>query len=136
MANWFAVWRSADGALVSVGTVVASPLPGGLSTTDLGASAPAGVWNTATHVFDAAAVLKAVLTLKDFWNRFTQTEREALMNLQLTGTQTQKNKLGAFKDYMRDVGAADLNDAYVQASVNLMESVGVIAAGRAAVILA
>lgn len=134
--TWFAIWRTADGALVSVGTVVASPLPAGLSQTDIGADAPIGVWNNATHVFDARPVLKSVLSLKQFWDRWTQAEREALMGLQLTGTQGQKNKLGAFKDYVRDAGLVDCNDAYIQSAVNLAESAGIIAAGRAAVILA
>lgn len=134
--TWFAVWRTADGELVSVGTVVASPLPAGLSVTDLGANPPTGVWNSITHVFDPAAVLKPVLSLKDFAQRFTTAEREALQGILATGTQTQKNKLNAFRTYLTDCGNADLNDAYIVASVNLMETAGVLAAGRAAVILA
>lgn len=132
---WFAVWRNTDGGLVSTGTVLANPLPTGLSSFDFG-TPQVGVWNTATHVFDPAPVLKSVLTLRQFWDRWTQTEREALKNLELTGTQTQKNKLGAFKDYVHDAGMVDCNDAYIQSSVNLAESAGIIGAGRAAVILA
>lgn len=138
MNNWIAVWRTADGELISVGTAdaIANPLPGGLSTTDVGPDAPTGVWNKATRTFDAAAVLKPVLSLKAFWQRFTQVERETLWDMQANGTANQKKKLGAFKDYMQACGVADLNDAYVQSSVNLMETSGVIGAGRAAVILA
>lgn len=134
--TWYAVWRTADGELVSVGEVLANPLPAGLSTTNLGASPPDGTWNKTTHAFDPAAVLKAVLTLRDFWGRFTAAEREALWDMRANGTATQKKKLGAFKDYLTDCGFADLNDSYIQTSVNLMESAGVLAAGRAAVILA
>jgi hypothetical protein len=133
--SWFAVWRTADGALVSTGTVLGSPLPGGLSSTDFG-TPQTGLWNAATHVFDAAPVLKSVLTLRQFWDRWTTAEREALMNLQQTGTQAQKNKLYAFKDYVHDAGLVDCNDAYIQTSVNLAETAGIIGAGRAAVILA
>ncbi len=136
MANWFAVWRTADGSLESVGTVIASPLPAGLSQTAIGTSAPTGVWNNVTRVFDAAAVLKSVLPLKDFWQRFTQTEREVLWDMQASGTAVQKKRLGAFKDYLQAAGSVDLNDAYIIALVNLMESSAVIGAGRAAVILA
>jgi hypothetical protein len=134
--TWFAVWKTSNGELVSVGTVVASPLPAGLSTTDLGQDQPSGVWNNVTHTFDPAAVLKAVLTLKEFAQRFTVAEREALWDIQQNGTATQKKKLGAFRQYMTDAGSADLNDAYIVASVQLMEAGGVIAAGRAAVITA
>lgn len=132
--TWFAVWQTASGDLVSVGTVVASPLPAGLSTTDLGANPPSGVWNKVTHVFEAST-LKASLPFKLFLQRFTQTESEALQNLLATGTQAQKNKLNAFIEYCKADSAVDLNDAYVVASVNLMESAGIIGAGRATVIL-
>lgn len=133
--TWYAVYRLADGRLESVGEVVANPLPAGLAATDLGANPPSGTWNTTTHAFDATAALKSVLSLKDFWARFTATEREALWDMRANGTATQKKKLGAFKDYLTDCGFADLNDAYIQTSVNLMESAGVLTAGRAAVIL-
>lgn len=134
--TWFAIWKTSDGELVSVGTVVSSPLPSGLSSTELGESPPSGVWNSSTHVFDAAAVLKPVLRLRDFQQRFTQAEREALWDVQQNGTATQKKKLGAFRQYLTDAGEADLNDAYIVSSVNLMETAGVIAAGRAAQVLA
>jgi hypothetical protein len=77
-----------------------------------------------------------VLSPKAFWDRWTQAERESLVNLQQTGTQTQKNKLQAFKDYVSVSGVVDCNDSYIQTMVNLAESAGIIAAGRAAVILA
>lgn len=133
--SWYAVWRTADGELVSTGTTLASPLPGGLASFDF-ANPQTGIWNKATHVFDAAPVLKSVLSPKAFWDRWTQAEREALANIQATGTQTQKNKLTAFKDYVRDAGLVDCNDAYIQTIVNLAETAGIIGAGRAAVILA
>ena len=134
--TWQAIWETTTGRLVSVGDVVTDPLPAGLSTTVIGPSPPVGIWNVLTHTFDPAPVLKSVLILREFWQRFTQVERETLVNIQLTGTQNQKNKLTAFKDYLRDAGVADLNDAYIQAIVNLMETAGIIAVGRAAVILA
>jgi hypothetical protein len=52
-----------------------------------------------------------------------------------TGTQTQKNKLNAFRDYVSQGGVVDLSDSYVVTSVNLMESVAIIGVGRAAQIL-
>ena len=134
--TWFAVYETATGRLISIGEVVASPLPAGLTAVDVGLTPPSGVWNSVTHAFDPAPVLKAVLAARDFWQRFTPAEREALWDMRANGTATQKKKLGAFQDYITSSGTVDLNDAYIQASVNLMESAGVIAAGRAAVILA
>ena len=134
--TWFAVWETTTGRLTSIGTVLANPVPAGLSVTDLGVDPPTGNWNILTHVFDAAAILKQMLSLADFAKRFTVAEREALQGILATGTQAQKNKLNAFRQYLSDAQGADLNDAYIVASVNLMESAGVIGAGRAAVILA
>jgi hypothetical protein len=73
---------------------------------------------------------------REFWRRFTVTEREALQNLMTTGTQAQKNKLNAFQSYVRTGMDVELFDDYIIASVNLLETSGIIAPGRAAVILA
>lgn len=75
------------------------------------------------------------LTLKQFWARFTPAEREALQNLLATGTQAQKNKLNAFRDYVTHGGNVELNDDYIIDSVTLMQTAGIIAGGRASVIL-
>ena len=75
------------------------------------------------------------LNPRAFWKRFTVAEREALQNLVATGTQTQKNKLNAFREYVTTGGNVELIDDYIIASVNLMESASVIGAGRATVIL-
>jgi hypothetical protein len=48
--SWLAVWRTADGALVSTGTVIANPLPAGLSSTSLGENPPSGDGGTGEHV--------------------------------------------------------------------------------------
>lgn len=75
------------------------------------------------------------LTLKAFWKRFTVAERETLQNILATGTQNQKNKLNAFRDYLLTGGKVELIDDYIINSVNLMETANVIAAGRANTIL-
>ena len=75
------------------------------------------------------------LTLKSFWKRFTAAERETLQNILSTGTQNQKNKLNAFRDYLNTGGNVELNDDYVITSVNLMETANILAAGRATIIL-
>ena len=134
--TWFAVYRLSDGELVSVGTSVADPLPAGLGVTNCGANPPTGVWNKVTYLFDPSAPLKPVISKRDFWKRFTDTERETLYDMSLNGTAVQKKKLGAFKSYITDCEGVDLNDAYVQSSVSLMETAGAIGVGRAAQIIA
>jgi hypothetical protein len=99
-----------------------------------------GAWTitlTPPPVFaEGAAMIAVSLSLRDFWRRFTVAEREALQNILATGTQTQKNKLSAFRDYLTTGGNVELNDDYIIASVNLMETAGILASGRAAQILA
>jgi hypothetical protein len=131
---WFAVYRVSDGALVSVGTVVADPLPAGIASKNVGLARPEGLWNPATLNFDAPIPRKGTLTRRDFWKRFTEAERESLHNVRLTGTQLRKNKIEAFLYYIAD--GVDLDDVYVIATVQGMENFGILAAGRAAVILA
>ena len=83
-----------------------------------------------------APVVVVSLTPKAFWKRFTAAEREALQDKLATGTQAVKNKLNAFRDYVATGGNVELADDYIIASVTAMETAGVIAAGRAAQILA
>lgn len=76
------------------------------------------------------------LTQREFVQRFTAAEREALENKAQTGTQGVKDKIAAFKTYIQTGGNVELNDDYIIAVVMQMEAAGVIAAGRAAEILA
>lgn len=76
------------------------------------------------------------ITAKDFWRRFTASEREALQNVLATGTQVQKNRLNAFRDYVMTGGNVELNDDYIVTALTVMENAGIIANGRAAQILA
>ena len=92
-------------------------------------------WDPPTKSVIIVAARKSVPRTLEFWQRFTQAERETLENMAQTGTQVQKNKLAAFKTYALASGTVDCNDPYVVTSVQLLESVGVIAAGRAAQIL-
>jgi hypothetical protein len=75
------------------------------------------------------------LTQRDFWRRFTVAEREALQDMLDNGTAVQKKKLKAFRDYVQTGMNVELFDDYIIASVTVMETAGVIAAGRAAIIL-
>ena len=52
------------------------------------------------------------------------------------GTANVKKKLAAFKTYLATGGNVELNDDYIIAAVTAMETAGVLAAGRAAEILA
>ena len=91
-----------------------------------------------TTIFEAEPAAGPVhhsLTQRAFWRRFLVAEREALQNILATGTQGQKNKLNAFRDYVQTGMKVELNDDYIIASVTLMETAGIIASGRATTIL-
>jgi hypothetical protein len=75
------------------------------------------------------------LNPRAFWKRFLVAEREELQNMVATGTQQQKNKLNAFREYITTGGNVELDDDYIIASVQLMESAGILDAGRANTIL-
>lgn len=134
MARW---------ALVRGGEVAAVVEQAAQPTVDLG-----GQWIDVTglHVgpgytydgnaFAAPVVAIRSLSPRDFWRRFTVSEREALENKLATGTQAVKDKISAFRTYVLTGGAVELDDDYIIAAVAQMETAGVIAAGRAAKILA
>jgi hypothetical protein len=93
---------------------------------------PGWIWDGSVLIAPAST---ASLTLRDFWRRFTVAEREALQGILATGTQIQRNKLNAFRDYLAAGGNVELADDYVISSLVAMESAGIIAAGRASQIL-
>ena len=133
--TWYAVYRTSDGELLSIGSVVADPLPAGHAATEY-VDRPEGRWDAATLDFVAPAPVIPNLRKKEFINRFTVVERENLKEMLLNGTAIQKRKVGAFVDYLGYDDDVYLGDQYIIDSVNLMESSGVIGAGRSAQVLA
>jgi hypothetical protein len=125
-------------ALISGGKVAtiveqdSTPTIGGQWVEVTGAFGPGDSYNGSAF---AKAVAQPQLTQRAFWRRFLVAEREALQNILANGTANQKNKLNAFRDYVLTGMLVELNDDYIIASVTLMETAGVIAAGRATVIL-
>jgi hypothetical protein len=129
-------------ALVQSDTVTTVVESASIPTVDLGGqwvacAANVGPGWTYTGSVFVAPVPAAVrsLTPRDFWRRFTAAERENLEEKFLTGTQAVKNKVGAFRTYILTGGNVELDDDYIIASVAVMETVGIIGSGRAAVIL-
>jgi hypothetical protein len=94
-----------------------------------------GPGDTYNGVVFSRATLRPQLTQRAFWRRFLPAERESLQNILATGTQGQKNKLNSFRDYVQTGMLVELDDDYIIASVTLMETAGILAAGRAQVIL-
>lgn len=82
-AQWFAVYRIADGALVSRGTVIANPLPVGLAAVPTTPPSDAGeVWDADLLTFVVPPpVTRAVLSPLEFAGRFTDAEEDAVFAL-------------------------------------------------------
>ncbi len=92
-------------------------------------------WDAGTHTVISVTPPKSTVMLKEFWKRFTDTERESIEDLAMTGTAGQRKAVMAFFRYVQAAGSVDCNDSYIQAKVNQLETVGTIASGRAAQIL-
>jgi len=92
-----------------------------------------GIWNESTLDFDPAPV-KRMVTKLEFMERFTDTELEAITSMSKKDTGV-GNKVSVFMKKLDLADQIDLDDARLQAGVNGMESLGLIGAGRAAVIL-
>ena len=88
--SFWVVFETATGRLVSTGSVLAEPLPAGLTATDLGARpADTLMWDAATrtHVARPAKVLVDRLqdliddpVLAEVWSRLTANQRTILRN--------------------------------------------------------
>jgi len=74
--TWHAVYREADGGLVSIGTRVADPLPDGLATVEY-AERPNGRWDAKALDF-VVHEPEVALSRLDFLRLFTRDERIAI----------------------------------------------------------
>jgi hypothetical protein len=126
---WLAVYKQATGELVSLGTVVADPLPAGMASKDVGASRPSGAWNAATLAFEAV-VTPMTWTGYAFLKRLTLAERAAARELAKT------DPIAAdFMHLLDRSGEVQQNNPDVLAGLNYLVSQGRMVAGRPSEIL-
>lgn len=126
---WQAIYKQATGELVSLGTVVADPLPAGLMAKDVGASRPSGVWNAATLAFEPVAAQKT-WTSYEFLKRLTLAERTGARELAKTDAIAQD-----FMHLLDRSGEVQQNNPDVLAGLNYLVSQGRMTAGRPSEIL-
>ena len=120
--TWFAVYETTGGRLRSLGTVIADPLPAGLSSKDVGETQPDGVWNESTLDFDPRPV-KRVFSPRQLAERFTKGERIAFR------TSANQNVQDVFFLMFLE-GDVDLDNAIISQGLALLETVGILATGR------
>jgi hypothetical protein len=92
-----------------------------------------GIWNVSELDFEPKPV-KRIITKLDFIGRFTDPELEAIISKSKEAN-TIGDKVGVFLKKLDVAQDVDLDDARLNAGVNGMETLGLIGAGRAAVIL-
>lgn len=135
---YFVLYNTITGDLVSQGTVVANPVPVGLTAQDI-INPPADntVWNTTSRSF-VVRPSPRIIPKSDFIQRFTIAERKEMFGFShgTTYTAAQQKNLAALMRYMDFLDRIDLDDAAIQQGVPYLETIGVIAVGRAAQVLA
>lgn len=133
---WYAVYKTATRELWSVGTVPADPMPAGLAALAL-AEQP----NLETHVWDPSTnpprfilrepdPLGITLTPDEFRQRYTFAERVASRTAALTDV-----RVAVLEEDVKSAPVVRLGHPRTVAGVQLLVSVGVLTAERAAEIL-
>lgn len=128
---WYAI-HDAAGRLVSTGTVIADPLPTGLTAVPIGEAPPAGDWNPATRTFDAPKISKPALPVIDFLRRFHMVNEEA----PIRAAAATDPVIATFLGRLNVIKEVYLDHPETIAGVNYLASKGLIAPGRSAEILA
>ena len=128
--TWYAVYETATGALKSVGTVVADPLPAGLSALALSTQPAGQVWNASTLAFETP-VARTILTPYQFVNLFTPTEMAGILAAATTNA-----AVNLYIEMLHFAQEVDLSDPNTVSGVNALAAAGLITAARAAQILA
>lgn len=121
------LYEIATGRIVSSTSLPIPVIPDGMAVK---ASELTGMWNETLLDFEPRPVSKKESRL-DFIDRFTDDEMELIMNAERTN-----NKIAVFLQKLNLANEVDRESARTINAVNGLESLGIINAGRAAVILA
>ena len=140
---WFAIYDTATGALRSVGTVLASPMPDGLAARDCGNLQPVGQWNSGSLQFESPARADRLITKLEFRQLFAPDKRELVdefnasyeASLLLTAAQKRAVRSG-LKDFDAASGIAVPLTPTVMAMLGLYQAVGILNSADVAAIVA
>jgi len=135
---WYAVYRTADGALVSIGQTVAPDAD--LSAKGLAAAGPFSFdprqpgfqWNPATLAFDILPIPRAPISVQAFFDRFTDAELGAIINARdNSADQNVQITLKGFFERLWTAQEVHLDSQRIIDGLAYLEAQGLIAAGRA-----
>lgn len=124
----YMVYETADGNPISVCSVEPTTLRAGLAYKDIGNDR--GVWNESALTWDPLPE-KKVIDKVDFTDLFTAKEFEDIV-----GATRTNDKVAAFLETFRAAEMVDLRSSRIMNAVMGMETLGLLANGRAAEILA
>lgn len=95
------------------------------------------VWNTTTLDFDARPAPR-IISKTDFIDRFITSEIKEMFgfNIGSTYTEAQQKNIRVLMRYLDFLDKIDLDNTRINTGVTYLESVGILASGRAAEILA
>jgi len=124
------LYEIATGRLISSTILDIPDIPTGMAVK---VSVLTGIWNESTLDFDPVPV-KRVIEKIDFIDLFTDSEMESIISKSKESNNA-GDKVGVFLEKLNAAPNVDLDSARTIAAVNGMETLGLIASGRAVVIL-
>lgn len=130
METWHAVYRLSDGALVSVGTVVADPLPDGLAAVPVDGPPGERTWDGATLAFKAVPG-RRVLTKTEYLERFTGDELRKIKVAEKTNADVE-----VMLYRLQAAAEVRLDNPSVRSAIAGFQAMGILTAARAAEVLA
>jgi len=137
--TWKVIYQVAGGAFVALTDNVVDPLPAGFAARAVGSAKPdlaAYQWDPSTLGLVPRAPARLVSKYY-FIQMFTDTERRALFGFSLdtTKTEAQRMRVAGFVWYLTFLDTVNLDDPSVSSGVAYLETVGILAANRAAQVL-
>lgn len=133
------LYNTATGAFLALTDNHVDPLPTGYSAKSIGAIKPdldAYAWDPSTLGL-VPRTPQRLISKVVFIQRFTNAERIAFFSFYLDSTkgEAQRKNVFALEQYLVYLDVINLDDASIVSGMQYLETVGILAAGRAAQIL-
>lgn len=137
--TWTILYATTTGSFIALTDNCVDPLPAGIGAKTVGLDKPdlcLYTWDPATLSL-VQRVPARIIYKYLFIQRFTNTERIAFFSFYLDSTKTevQRKNVFAFEQYLVYLDTINLDDESIVQGTNYLETVGILAAGRAAQIL-
>jgi hypothetical protein len=136
--TWKILYTTTNGAFMALTDNAVDPLPATLAAKSYGSKPDldAYTWDPSTLGL-VPRTPQRLISKYVFIQRFTDAERRVLFGFSLdsTKTETQRKNVFAFERYLDFLDMISLDDTSITAGMAYLETVAILAAGRAAQIL-